>query len=373
MKLKVKTKDVDDELMYRRQKIKLGGESIYTPLRSTSKGVDFENSINEIYGEFTHDTLENFQKDEEAERRKNSRLSRKEKDNFNFFIPSYRSLTLPDEEKIGTLSDLQYEHTDVIITPIWKSIIKNIDKGNLGPIEGLEEYKDTTETFIEVVETLNNKTIVGNIPTKIPRKYLKNLLDFYHDRDITSFVLDFDGTSASTNRSWIRRLYRILLGYGIMDESLIYSINMYKCRFSSHQESTLARDFIVGGYGIDAIGNDHTRLPPEVIEGLGDDEGEQEKRRHKIFDRDRWGYLRYDSEDLMEEFRFEFDNITDQRKKYNTKEQYKETLKLQEEIQKQSTIESYVENKDEVTEKLIDEMSRDNILDDKQSRLSSFG
>lgn len=370
MKLKVKTKDVDDELMYRRQKIKLGGESIYTPLRSTSKGIDIEESINEIYGEFTFDSLENFQKDEEAERRKNSRLSRKEKDNFNFFIPAYRSLTLPDEEKIGTLSDLQYEHTDVIITPLWKSIVKNMDKGNLDPIEGLGEYKDLTETFIGIVETLNNKTIVGNIPTKIPRDYLNNLLDFYHDNDITSFVLDFDGTSISTNRSWIRQLFRTLIGYGIMDESLIYSINMYKGRFSSHRDSTLAKDFIVSGYGIDALGDNHKRIPPEVFEVTGDEE--EEKRSHKIFDRDRWGYLRYDAEKLVDELGFRVENINDQKKKYNIKEQYKETLKLQEEIGKQSTIESYVESKGEVTDQLIDEMSRDDILDEKQSRLSSF-
>jgi len=371
MKLKVKTKDVDDELMYRRQKIKLGGKSIYTPIRSTSKGIDIDDSLNEIYGEFTIDSLEKFQKDEEAERRKNSRLKRKTKENFNFFIPAYKSLTLPDENKIGTLSDLQYEHTDVIITPIWKPIVKNIQKGKIEADEGIDTYQKLTQTFIDIVETLNNKTLVGSIPVKLPREKLENMIYFYHENDITSYVLDFGGTSISTKRSWIRRLYRILSGNDIIDESLIYSINMFKGRFSSNLNSTLAKDFIVSGYGIDAIGDNHIRYPPSLFKD-SKDEDQKKVKSHKIFDRTRWGYLRYNTDDLINKLDFKLDNISDQRKKYNKREQYNETIKLQDEIRIQSTIESYVESKDEVTGNVISEMKRDNVLDEKQSKLTSF-
>ena len=102
---------------------------------------------------------------------------------------------MPTNKQIEALSDIQYEHSDIVTTPLSK-ITRELTEDKL-----LNSFNAITNKYIEIVETLNHKNILelfhpgcqDNSRTNYKELQIKN---------ITSFIIDFDGRSVDTNSSW---------------------------------------------------------------------------------------------------------------------------------------------------------------------------
>ncbi|MCF2144590.1 MAG: hypothetical protein K9W42_12895 [Candidatus Heimdallarchaeota archaeon] len=344
MKMEVKVEHIDDELLFKRVNIRLGNNNLITPIKASFKGHKVS-PVNEIYKEFKLDKLDQCLMDERVERSENQRIRRLLTDSaINTLIISYPNLEIPDEKHIEVLSDIQYENSDLIVTPIWTQMIRKLPAEEL-----VQTFIQLTNTYIEIVETLNRKTIIGIVPSRIPRQFLEPVLKNYYNNNITSFIIDFDGRSIDTNPSWIRKLLRLMKDYEIMDESFLYAINANKGKFMKNALEILAKDFISLGFGVDVLGLNHIppRLSSEAWKKI------KQKRREntlRLFNRKSYGYEKKTEDELRQ---LNLPIKREEIKKYNISEQQAEAIVLQEVLREESTIKPYIATKEQVNEKVI--------------------
>ncbi|MDO9538085.1 MAG: hypothetical protein Q7J68_07185 [Thermoplasmata archaeon] len=343
MKLKVKTEKIDDELLIKRMNMSIGDNSIITPFKSTDISIK-DSSVNEIYKEISSTLLDSMLSDETQERRINSDIQRKKGKNVNLFIVNYTDLQSPNDKQMETLSDMQYSHSDVVITPSWSKICRDLTGDAL-----LENYIQATNNFIKVVETLNNKSIVGLISSKLPRQYLEKIIDNYHKQDITSFVIDFDGRSIATNPTWIRSMMRTLSSLNLIEESFIYSINANEGKFMKIADRILAKDFINLGFGIDGLGLNHIgpRISTEIWNQI---KAARQENTLRIFDREDYAYTKVPEQEIISQWNVPSNQVRNTVKTYNMKEQKDEALQIQQIMKSNDTVESYLQTKSQIDE-----------------------
>jgi len=72
---------------------------------------------------------------------------------------------------------------------------------------------------IDSINRLNNKPILGIIPSKMPEPYIRELIEFYHEHNITSFAFDFEGRVHSGLDGHLRELMIAIIELDILNES----------------------------------------------------------------------------------------------------------------------------------------------------------
>ena len=252
MKTQIHVNNVDEELLMRVMEIRSAGKSITTPIRSLNKSIPSA-GFNEIYHTIDLQKIDAINSDASEEQKFNNIVRRDLSENkINMFFLSYKGDDIPKEEAIATLADLQYVHSDMGIIPLCPGIIKSY-KGD----ELIQKFILYIQEHIKIIETLNNKTIIGIIPAKLPRQFLPKVLDLYHSHDVTSFVIDSDGSSLYSKSSWIKALQRGLYNLGILENGFLYNINSLEGKFMKKADVTLARDFVTLSLGMDILGSNH--------------------------------------------------------------------------------------------------------------------
>lgn len=344
MKVDIKLEEVDDELLYKRILIKLGNKKVLTPTKTNPSLL--VNSINEVYSKFTPETIEKCLNDNEFERRKNYEIKRRLKRNLNFYIISYAGRESPTKKQIEFLADLQYGHSDVVITPTWSQIVrssKDIEKL-------LDTYRRITNDFIDTIETLNYKTIVGMISAKLPRIILEPIIVNYINRDITSFVIDFDGRSIDSGMSWTRNLMRIIKREIGFEHSFLYSLNANRGRFAKNAIQILAKDFMNTAFGMDIVGLNHIPIRM-TTEAWARFRSTRKEFLPRIFLRESYGYKKVRKEELRKH------GILDA-KEFSRNEQYDEKRTLQTKLKEESSVIDYIQSKSQVDEKIIKKIKK---------------
>lgn len=338
MKLRVKIDNLDSELMYKRLNISIGNTTIFTPLKVSNKSISIS-EVNEIYKEFSIEKLDKMVADENIERAVNFDVRNELADNINIFIPNYTSLEIPKPNHIEALSDLQYQHSPIVVTPIWSKLVRSLKGDDL-----LHTFIDLTNKYIDIVETLNDKTIIGVIPSRMPRQFLREILDNYCSNNITSFIIDFDGRTIDSNPSWIRNLMRVLSSYGLIDNCFLYSINANEGKFLKNAMEIPAKDFISMGFGIDILGLTHVRprMPTEIWKKVAQ---ERKENTFRLFDSNNYAYTKQAESSLRDLWGLSGPGLRNEIKRRNIKEQYTETQVLQQKIKEEDTIEPYIKTK----------------------------
>ena len=116
-------KDLDDELMFKRVQINYGDKNLTTPIKASFKNAS-KTGINEIYRSFALEMLDKCIKDESFERSKNSKLNSDRTSDINIVFSDYASFDKIDDKHLEALSDMQYSHSDLIVTPTWSKLLK---------------------------------------------------------------------------------------------------------------------------------------------------------------------------------------------------------------------------------------------------------
>lgn len=348
----IKLENIDSELMIKSFRIRANKKEIKTPEKA-SYSTNSISGINEIYKKFSINSprtasLEKILKSENYETKINSRIKSEVRNNLNLFIVDYCDDNIPNQKHLEALSDTQYVYSDVVVTPIFSSFFRNDELlgDNL-----IDTFIELTNKYIEVVETLNNKDIMGVIPIRAPRNYYDKIFDNYYDKDITSFIIDFDGKSSDTNLPKIRKLFRLLKDHDLLESSILYGLNVSEGKFMKDATEIPARDFISLGFGFDIIGLNH--VPPRMPTASWK-EITAKRRTYRLFNKNNYGYAKVSEDDIFSKGIFGKTDVV----KHNNTEQFKETTKIKEFMAKGPTIEPYLSSKSHVTEKTIDKIRK---------------
>ena len=325
-----------------------------TPAKASFREIASATGINEIYKKVGLTRIDECASDVNDATLYNGQIKREQDASaLNFFVVDYPDLQIPNKIQMDYLADLQYTHSNVVITPTWSTIVKK-GKGDL-----VENYNRLTSQFIERIELLNKKTILGMLSANIPYESLDTVFDNYIKHDVTSFVIDFDRKYVDTNPPWIRRLMVLLNTNDLLETSLLYPINAGVAYFRT--SPALARDFICCGIGMDVLGLNHkgvgghsTKKSKEISQGVT--QSEPTARTYPtswLFDNASYGYLQTRS-DPTEQPR---ERLLHQ-KEYNIRTQSEEATLLQQKLQRGDSLEPYIKSKKQVVGQIID-LSKD--------------
>lgn len=349
MKIQLRVNDVDEELLMRVMVIRFADKSITTPTKSLNKTIPVA-GLNEAFHRIDLEKLSLISSDATEEMKFNASARRERKDDMiNLLFLSYKEVKVPGENAMSTLADLQYVNSDVAIMPLCPEIIKNHEGEDL-----IRNFISYIEEYLKIIETLNNKTIVGIIPARLPRQYLPDVLDLYHSHDVTSFVIDSDGSSLYSNPSWIKALQRGLHSLGILDDGFIYNMNSFEGRFSGKANVTLARDFVTLTFGMDILGANHK---PSVIPAERRNKMDNTQKGARVFDPQTYGYTRDPS---IEKKTARMRNLL---------AQHKEALSIQSVIHEDGTASRYFQRKTQVMENKVLDRVREVKMDLTESKI----
>ncbi len=340
MKITIRHGPIDETLAIRSMDLDYGDIKIRTPIKTTSVNIPL-NTINESFSRYTSDKLSNITRDSKLEKRANYELKVKTSNKLNFAFSEYTDETIPDEKLIYTMSDLQYSHSDVATTPLWSGIIKS---------QKADDLKDTlirlNSTFIDAIESRDNKTIFGVIPWQLPRGYLLEYIGSLVNRDVTSFVVNFNNSAIDSNPSWLIQLFRTVKGYSLLDRSMFYALNANEGKFSKKTNIIPAKDFFCCGFDFDVLGLNHTPLrgDAEFFRLLKQKQEQKAIVAYRDFDPLTYGYIRKESSDV--ELRMAVD-------RKNIMKQFEEAIALQVRLKKDGSVNDYILTKKGLTNKMI--------------------
>ncbi|HVP96734.1 hypothetical protein [Methanoregula sp.] len=338
----MKVEEVDEQILTRVLDIQFPGKSLKSPIKAINKATSLD-GLNEIFHEVTPKNLEEIKGNSTEERIFNQKIQKGLVSNsINFVLLRYTGEIVPKPDDMETLVDLQYVYSDAAIIPSCPGLFKNDDSVGCAFWDTFIEY---VGSYLQTVETLNKKTVIGLIPHQMPRTWIPTLLDYYHDRDITSFIIDSDRSSLYSNLSWIQSIQRALRKLNIIDEGFIYDINSERGKFLKNADVVLAKDFVGLGLGVDILGNMH--LGPRLDATAWKKIKTGPYRGPRVFDPETYGYMRIPA---LTQPVANTENI---------RRQYGELIKIRSVLKENSTVADYLNTKELIETNQVTERVRD--------------
>jgi len=342
MKLRVQVKEVDDDLLTRVLDIHFQGKTLRSPLKATNKSAQLH-ELNEIYHEVSPDRIQEIKSNSTNERLFNQKIQKERvNDAINFVFLRYTGETVPLPDDMETLVDLQYAYSDAAIVPSCPALLKNQNNVGTAFWDSFISYLDL---YLQIVETLNNKSVIGLIPHQMPRTLIPSLLEYYQAHDITSFIIDSSGSSLYSNPSWVQIIQRTLHKLNILDEGFIYDINSEQGKFLKNAEVVLAKDFVGLSFGVDILGNLHQA--PRISADAWNKIKTGPYRGPRVFDPETYGYVRIPA------------LTRDVANLENINRQYNELIKIQSVLKEESSVTNYLHTKELIEIHRVTEKARD--------------
>jgi hypothetical protein len=296
----------DSEL--RSMKARLSSKSIITPFTATItknfyKETEFPQDLavlNETFFRFNEDTLDRFNKDLKYSESKNKAVAKSR-----HFLPNSDSVCMvefrnsneevcfPSDEEIKVLVNAAYSFSD--ITPI-PSIPKVARKIN---INNFDEFKGYLSTTYDQIMIRNKKRILGYLPTTAPF-FTEKLIDFYLDKGINGYYIDFDGTMVTSHLTMMNAIKRKLAERGYNEKNFLYYSNVSYGKAINDQNVLSARDLLAFGHGLDCLGGIHMgqKRNKNFYEWLKKQKTAA-SNTVRLLNKEDYGYYRLNSEDTV--------------------------------------------------------------------------
>lgn len=303
MEIDVRNLEISEDSALRSMEVNLAKNYIQTPVKSISTKDFFRNTIfplnlsklSEHFIRFDEERLRNYYYEKKTTDKINHDFAKHKRrigpDITTLTIVEYRPKEnqgrIPTEDEIKALINACYSFSDITAIPSIPRYSRFIDIDNISTFLG---YINDCLNRIEIV---NKKKVMGYLPMMAPA-FLEILVDFYLDKGINAFYIDFDGTTLSTNLSQIETIKRTLAERDHEENSFLHYINISYGKAINDIGVLSARDLLTFGHGLDGLGGIHT----------GPKRGEQFYnwlREHKnvlenttrILNRNEYGYYRY--------------------------------------------------------------------------------
>jgi len=330
--IKVSNVDFAEDLFLKKQKVTIGNKNFQTPIKvidASHRRSDIVikkevKGLNEISRNFDESKLTEYLTGARPESQINAELDntlrRIGPDEVAITFTVYDSVRYPSEKGINFLTNLSYEYSDATPLPILPKLFKDKTRDFESQFQ---EYLGFMKQCIDSVNRLNNKSILGVIPAMIPSsQYIQDIVKFYYNNDVTSFVIDYAGRTPKVAKTNMRELIISLKEFGLIEDTFLYAINMTSGNMMQDAPVVKAVDLLSFGYGFDALGDNHIRrtYPPAVIERMkriAQDQGSS----FRLFNNEDYGYYKTPDLSLLEgkyphtETSIPFDNF----RTYNTK------------------------------------------------------
>lgn len=373
-KIKVSKQNFDDDLFIKSEKLKINNKTIKTPIRSFDmtklrRDIDLFDSVkgvNEIFKNFNIDKINKFMlgDDDETKIRKsiNTSFNKTSSGEINFCFILIDDNKLPDGKEIDFITNIGYGYSDATPLPLIHSLFKEGSDAE----EDFKKYTGFMEKSIESINRLNNKSILGIIPYKIPSYYIEDLINFYYNNDITSFVFDFGGKVHTGLDGSIRELMIAIDNLDISNESFTYSCNTIMGKTSKGSNIIKANDIAVYNFGFDVMGDNHIRLklPKAVADALKKRSNNSDLR---LFNTSDYGHYKHDNlNNAKKMYPFDetsvpfevFEGTNESKKKlsqklFNSEQIGLELIKYRQLINENESTFKYLETKNQIKEDLV--------------------
>lgn len=308
VKVKVFKQIFDDDVYIRSEKLKINNKTIQTPMKSFTlsdlrRDVHLNEDVkkvNEVFKKFSKESLEQYvsgKKDiTQVHKYINRDFKKISSDELNFCFTTLDYTKFPEGKEIDMLTNVSYIYSDATPLPL----VHNLFKPNQDAEKSYDKFTDFMVECIDSINRLNNKPIIGVIPSSMPPSYVESLINFYHERDITSFAFDFENKTHVGLTDHLREMMISIIELDILNESFTYSCNTQRGKASRGSDITKANDILVYNFGFDIVGNSHMgmKMPPSAAKML--------KNRNptsiRLFNNEDYGHYRYENVSLIEEF-----------------------------------------------------------------------
>jgi len=307
-KIKISKQIFDDDVYIKSEKLKINNKTVQTPIKSFTLNDlrrdvhinDKVKGVNEVFKNFKKDSLKKFVSGEKDITYIHKNITRDLKktspDEINFCFTKLDYEKFPEGKEIDMLTNVAYIYSDATPLPL----IHNLFKPNQDAQKTYDKFTDFMIECINSINRLNNKPILGVIPSSMPPSYIESLIEFYHDYDITSFAFDFENKTHVGLNSHLREMMISIINLDILNESFTYSCNTQRGKASRGANVTKANDILVYNYGFDIVGNSHMgmKLPSDVATKLNN----RNPTSIRLFNNNDYGHYRWDNVDLIAEF-----------------------------------------------------------------------
>ena len=304
-KIKVYKLIFDDDLYLNSKKLKVNHKMVQTPIKSINvndlrSDVDLDYSFsNEIFKKFTKDSLADYVsgiKDAgKIHLDINRNIRKTSSDELNFCFTTLNHTKFPEGKEIDLLTNISYIYSDATPLPL----VHNFFNGKEDIPKAFDEFTQFMGQCIDSINRLNNKAIMGVIPSSLPAYYIQRLVEFYHDNNITSFAFDFENKTHGRLIGHLREMMISIIDLDILDESFTYSCNTQRGRPSKTSDVIKARDILVYNFGFDIVGNNH--MPLNIP--LAKSEKFKNSANIRLFSGNDYGHHKYDNfNDLGESY-----------------------------------------------------------------------
>lgn len=304
-KIKVSKQIFDDDVYLKSGKLKLNHKTVKTPLKSFTLN-DLRNDVNineevkfsnEIFKKFTKQSLQDHVSGVKDAGKLhldiNRNMRKASSDELNFCFTTLNHTVFPQTKEIDLLTNISYIYSDATPLPL----IHNLFRPNEDASKAYEEFTNFMGQCIESINRLNNKAILGVIPSSMPPYYIQKLIEFYHDNNITSFAFDFENKTHARLVGHLREMMVSIVNLDILDESFTYSCNTQRGRASKMSDVIKARDILVYNFGFDIVGNNH--MPLKIP--FNDSEKFKNSFNVRLFNNKDYGHHVYDNFNDLED------------------------------------------------------------------------
>lgn len=291
--------DKNDETLYVSKEVTLDGKKIFTPavsvdtrqIRHNDKIATATKGLNEIYRRLE---TKNYPL-------KGIIFNRKRQDDFNSRIQTEYNRTDPSKElticileyagnkyplgrELEFILDTTYCFSDVVPLPTLPKITVTIDDESK-----FDEYKIFLEGIIHFLKSNKHKKPIMGVVPRIAYAFVANLMEFYIDKGINAFYIDFEARNPTTFKQNLLPVFRTLAQHDMTDKSFIYAHNLDAGRIVKASDIVNAKDILSFGFGFDAMGRRHRdrKMPKEVRRKIN-----TLPNRLRLFNKNDYGYYR---------------------------------------------------------------------------------
>jgi len=290
-----------DDTDLRSLEFSVANKPVKTPTRALNTGPFFRDtkiaselaSLNELYFTFDETSLKAINENPAASKIKNKTAHKSNvKSDFKptlcilQFKNQDAAARYPSESEIDILTNTAYSFSDITPIPSIPKIARGLDTGNF------DAFLAYLDKGTETINVRNKKPIIGYIPATAPL-FIRKIINFYLDRGINAYYIDFDGTMIFNHATALNALKIELKKRGYEENNFLHFINVSYGKSINDQEVLSARDLLGFGQGLDSLGGVHTgpKRNPGFYEWLKAHK-DVKQNTNRILNRNDYGYYK---------------------------------------------------------------------------------
>jgi hypothetical protein len=302
--IRISDYSISDDTDLRSLEFSIGNKPVKTPTRALNTNTFFRDTkipaniacLNELYFTLNETSLRNINEQQAASTAKNKTAQKSLTQSGNKptmcllqFKNEGMAPRFPTQDEIEILVNTAYAFSDITPIPSIPKVTRALTS------ENLDEFLSYLDACYQGIMVRNKKPILGYIPATVPL-FTRKIIDFYIDRGINAYYIDFDGTMISTHATALNALKVQLNRRGYEENYFLHYVNVSYGKSINDEEVLSARDLLGFGQGLDSLGGVHMgpKRNPGFYEWLKTQK-DVKRNTNRLLNRQNYGYYRVDT------------------------------------------------------------------------------